>query len=278
MADQWRDPRQAPGWKKDPYTRFYARYWDGERWTEHVASVDRVQAIDPIPAPPPVEAPPPPPPRPTPTGYVPPPKALARPVRTQEARPAANRKRRRIPLWVKIATPLVVIIGIAASSSDDKKDTPVAATGDTSPAEERPTAPPATTKPSTKSSNAVGDTARTSDFDITVFGFKNPASTTNPFDKAKAGMHYVAVDVQVANRGTKQQSFSSLLGFHLVDGANRQYDMVITTITPGPPDGEIPAGEAIRGFAVFEVPDGSTGLRLRVQGSITASGAFFTLA
>src|SRR5205085_2144152 len=125
-------------------------------------------------------------------------------------------------LWAKIAVPVVVIIGIAAASnSDDKKDTPLATTGDTTAGGNQSGAAGATTKPPTKSSYAVGDTARTSDFDITVYGFKDPATTTNSFDKAKAGM---------------------LLGFHLVDGANRQYDIALTTITPGPPGGEIAVG------------------------------------
>lgn len=44
-----------------------------------------------------------------------------------------------------------------------------------------------------------------------------------------------------------------------------------------PLPGQIPAGGAIRGLAVFEIPEGTTGMRLRVQGNITASGAFFNL-
>lgn len=51
----------------------------------------------------------------------------------------------------------------------------------------------------------------------------------------------------------------------------------MSSVTPRAPDGEIPAGEAVRGFAVFEVPDGTTGLRFRAQGGITSSGAFFNL-
>jgi hypothetical protein len=84
--------------------------------------------------------------------------------------------------------------------------------------------------------------------------------------------------VQIANKGSRQETFSSFIGFHLVDGANRQYDLTITTVEPKAPEGQIPAGGAIRGLAVFEVPDGTTGMRLRVQGNFTASGAFFALA
>ena len=52
------------GWKRDPSRRFAGRYWDGERWTEHVVSaghvvsVDEIGEVDPVPLRPPVAAPP----------------------------------------------------------------------------------------------------------------------------------------------------------------------------------------------------------------------------
>jgi hypothetical protein len=40
-------PGQHPaGWYPDPFGRHESRYWDGQRWTEHVASHGR-QAVDP---------------------------------------------------------------------------------------------------------------------------------------------------------------------------------------------------------------------------------------
>lgn len=39
---------QVPaGWRNDPYGRFEQRYWDGERWTEHVVT-GGVQQVDPL--------------------------------------------------------------------------------------------------------------------------------------------------------------------------------------------------------------------------------------
>jgi hypothetical protein len=43
-------------------------------------------------------------------------------------------------------------------------------------------------------------------------------------------------------------------------------------------DGEVAPGSNIRGWQVFEVPVDATGLRLQVQGSITASGIEFQLS
>lgn len=34
-------------WRSDPYGRFQLRWWDGERWTEHVATGGR-QQVDPL--------------------------------------------------------------------------------------------------------------------------------------------------------------------------------------------------------------------------------------
>jgi uncharacterized Tic20 family protein len=40
------------GWHTDPLGRFQLRYWDGERWTEHV-STNGVPSVSPLDAPPP---------------------------------------------------------------------------------------------------------------------------------------------------------------------------------------------------------------------------------
>ncbi|MGB8858694.1 MAG: DUF2510 domain-containing protein [Ilumatobacteraceae bacterium] len=39
--------QQAAGWYHDPYGRFQKRYWDGDRWTEHVVT-GGVQQVDPM--------------------------------------------------------------------------------------------------------------------------------------------------------------------------------------------------------------------------------------
>ena len=41
--------------------------------------------------------------------------------------------------------------------------------------------------------------------------------------------------------------------------------------------GDVAPGENIRGWQVFEVPADATGLRLKVSGSLTASGIKFQL-
>jgi uncharacterized protein YxjI len=38
-----------PAWHPDPFGRFEARYWDGERWTEHVSRAGQTLADPPVP-------------------------------------------------------------------------------------------------------------------------------------------------------------------------------------------------------------------------------------
>jgi hypothetical protein len=125
----------------------------------------------------------------------------------------------------------------------------------------------------------IGDTANTSGLRVTVYAVKNPQPPTNSLLTPQTGDHFVSVDVQVTNPSADQQAFSSLIAFHLLDAQNRQYDEDITGagLNPGAPDGQIAGGQSIRGFVVFQIPNGTTGLKLRVQGSLTAAGAVFTL-
>lgn len=84
MTDQG-DARRVAGWKKDPSGRHFGRYWDGEAWTEHVISAEKVRSVDPMPPRPepslfPDSPPPPPPPPAQPTAPSPAASGPAQPV------------------------------------------------------------------------------------------------------------------------------------------------------------------------------------------------------
>lgn len=262
MAEQGSGPR-PPGWKRDPTGRHYGRWWDGEGWTENVISAEKVQSVDPLQPRPPetISAPPPPPRQPAPAP--PPSPAVAAP----------GPRKRRVPLWVKIAAPVALVVAIAASSGEDPAtDVQVSGPAPTSEASPAPAATPSGDRP-------VGATAKTGNLEVTVFGVTDPQPAPNRFEQPQAGFRFISVDVQVTNKSNRQERFSSLFGFSVLDGANRKYDPeFLSSVTPGAPEGEIPPGEAIRGFVVFEVPESATGLRFRVQGNITAAGAFFKLS
>lgn len=123
----------------------------------------------------------------------------------------------------------------------------------------------------------LGQTARTASFDITAFAVNDPQApgqTTRP----RTGMHYVSVDVEVANRAATARTFSSIVGFHLVDQAGRRYDETITDIVPHSPEGQLRPGQTARGLAVFEVPDGARPRTFLAQGNLTTSPVRFRLA
>ena len=244
MAEEVKDPA-APGWKRDPSGRFAGRYWDGADWTEHVVSPDRTRTLDPLSG---EEAPAPQPSPVAPSGQ-----SGRLPVAGPAGQPT---KRGGWPLWAKIALPVAVLVAISAGlSSDDQPD----ATSDSTPQPSATTEVPTTAVPRLY---AIGDTAPTGDLEVTLHGFSDPQAPGQVL-RPQPGMHFVSVDVEVANRTPAPQTFSSLLGFRLLAGRNRQFDLTFNDITPGPPEGEIPAGRAIRGLVVFEVPDGVTGFRLR---------------
>jgi hypothetical protein len=122
-----------------------------------------------------------------------------------------------------------------------------------------------------------GQTADSAGLEVTVYGIQEPWAQVHQFPDP--GTHYVAVDVQIKNTQRKQRTFSSRLGFHVVDGTNRQYDTNpgCAGLEPPAPDGQIPAKQPVRGYVCFQVPDGSTKLKLRVQGTVTTEGVVFKL-
>lgn len=169
-----------------------------------------------------------------------------------------------------LATLLFVVIFAVAGNAANEAANSLAVTDNAS---------PGIAAGSTEAAYNVGDTASTGGFKVTVYGFKDPQPPVNEFMTPGPGMRYVSVDVQMTNPGSKQQRFSSMLGFRLIDGQNRQYNenFMDAGLTPGAPGGEFAAGQSVRGYVAFEVPDGTSGLKLRAQGNLTAAGAVFNL-
>lgn len=131
--------------------------------------------------------------------------------------------------------------------------------------------------PAAAKSWRIGDKAPSGDLKFIVHGFTDPWVATNQFDTPPPGTRYVLVDVEVINPRKEQQTFSSLLGFHLVTKDRRSYKVALTTADPPTPDGQIPPRFSVRGSAVFAVPDGAVPKTFRAQGNITASGALIKL-
>jgi hypothetical protein len=135
MADQHDDAVRAPGWKRDPWRRFAGRYWDGEQWTEHVVTAEKVRALDPVPATPPAAPVPPPPaaaePALAPTVAM----ETATAVSSPTSRPwsttwSSIRGWPRWAQWTAGIFVLLLLIGAATGGSDEDQDAPRSVVGD----------------------------------------------------------------------------------------------------------------------------------------------------
>jgi hypothetical protein len=124
---------------------------------------------------------------------------------------------------------------------------------------------------------AIGQTARTGDFDVTLHQVQDPFAPTNEFETPQAGNRFVAVEVEVRNTGSERAPMSTLLGAELTDSMSRPWNVALAGTDLPQLDGEVGPGEARRGWIVFEVAQDATELRLRIKGNLTAAGSLFEL-
>jgi hypothetical protein len=173
-----------------------------------------------------------------------------------------------------------LLIGLLIGKAGNKSSTSSTAPPTTATAAARPAtgASASTTVVAAKQAvYTIGQTAATAGWLVTVYALHDPQPVGDVVEP-DAGRHYVSVDVQVTNTAKQAEPWSALVGFQLLDGQNHAYDIQIAAVSPKAPDGSVPAGGSLRGLAVFEVPDGTTGLRLQARASSTASGAIFRLS
>lgn len=223
--------------------------------------------------------PPPPPPASTPPHASPPSGA---PMSAKEAKAEARAARARAKAlrpwyrkkrWWVLA---IVVIGIVASiaaigGSDDDTTT---APGSEASAD----APGGGRTAGGQDVYAVGQTAHTGDFDVTMHTVEDPFVSSNQFDRPSEGNRFVAVELTVTNTSDEQRTLSTLLGAEVTDSLSRVWDVALAGLDLPQLDGTVPPGESRRGWIVFEVPDDATGLRLRIKGNLTATGSLFALS
>lgn len=86
------------------------------------------------------------------------------------------------------------------------------------------------------------------------------------FVTADAGNEFIVVDIAAKNKSENEYiSFSSFLQTTLRDSESYEYDQTITGSDNALSSGELVPGEVTRGVVVFEIPEGSSGLSLRVD-------------
>jgi hypothetical protein len=125
---------------------------------------------------------------------------------------------------------------------------------------------------------AIGETAHTGDFDVTVHGIEDPFVPGNTFETAQAGHRLVGVEATVINVSDEPLPFSTLAGVELFDQLDRPWSVTIAgTDRPQLDAPTVAPGEARRGWVVFSVPAEASDLTLRVKGNLTATGSLFDL-
>ena len=156
---------------------------------------------------------------------------------------------------------LIVIVVVATGGGDD----------DDEGAEDRNGAGAA------EDTHAVGDTATSDVFELTLNTVQDPFTPTNQFEAPPEGQRFVAVEITARNTSDEAQTLSTLLGAEMKDAQNRAWNIAIAGTELPQLDGTLQPGETRRGWIVFSVAQDSSGLQLRLKGSLTARGALFVL-
>ncbi len=119
----------------------------------------------------------------------------------------------------------------------------------------------------------VGDTVKLGDWKVKVNQVTDPYTPDNDFVTPAAGNRYVMVDAQVTNDSGKPQTVSSMMCFELRDDSSRKHSVTVTGDQASSLDGEVAAGDTLRGDLAFEVPDSAKNLQLQFKCNLFGSGS-----
>lgn len=182
------------------------------------------------------------------------------------------KKKRRWP-WVVLALLVLLVIAAALSGGAEDETSQRTSNEATAPAADAAATPAA----DGQGPLGVGSTDNTSGFDVTLLQVVDTWTSTNQFESPAAGNRFVAVELDMVNTTDAIRPFSTLLGFEVIDSLGQRWNPAFAGFDLPQLDGDVAPGANIRGWQVFEVPVDSTGLRLSVKGSLTASGIEFQL-
>lgn len=119
----------------------------------------------------------------------------------------------------------------------------------------------------------VGEAVQVGTLSITVNEVKPVEG--NQFAKPAEGHQFLVVDVTLENTGAAAETISTLLQMWLKDSTGQRYkvDLLAMTAAGGTsPDGELAAGEKLKGQVAFEVPADATGLLFVFDGDVFGAG------
>ncbi|NBO56267.1 MAG: DUF4352 domain-containing protein [Actinobacteria bacterium] len=118
----------------------------------------------------------------------------------------------------------------------------------------------------------VGDLVEIGEWRIRVHKVTDPLQSSNEFIGPSDGNRWVAADLEVTNLSNSGAVMSTLMCLELQDSSNQNYSIAITAEDFPELDGDVAAGASRRGVAVFEVPQGASGLTLKFSCDIFNTG------
>jgi hypothetical protein len=140
----------------------------------------------------------------------------------------------------------------------------------TKPKASKTTAPPAADKPAPAPKPSVakaGDTITVKGIeageqvDVTLKQIADPAKPADEFFKPDDGNRWIGAQFEIVNTGTKVYADSPGNGAQLADSKGQRFTTTFAEISAGPAmtsDANVPPGEKVLGWLVFEVPKTST--------------------
>ncbi len=123
---------------------------------------------------------------------------------------------------------------------------------------------------------SIGETIIIGDFALTVNGVTFPEG--NDFNKPDDGKRFIIVDVTFDNVSGDSTNLSSAAQMTLKDSTGQKYNVdIMASVASGgsTPDGELVAGEKLRGQVGYQVPIDSTGLVFVFDANIFGAGKVF---
>lgn len=143
---------------------------------------------------------------------------------------------------------VIIVIGIAAGGGSSDEPTKVGENGTAVNNQEESAAAPSTTDIVYQ----IGDQVKSGDFVFSVNEVRR--DTGSGFIKPDDGNVYLIPNVTIENQSVKEVNISTLLQMYIKDGEGNKYTPTLTQDSTGKVDGELLAGEKVKGDVGFEVP------------------------
>ncbi len=108
----------------------------------------------------------------------------------------------------------------------------------------------------------VGDVVKFGTAEVTVHSVQDPFDPGKPASQAPAGSRLLALDAEVKNVSKDPQPFSGFAQFQVKDSTDKTFNAVPLPTTFPTLGGETQPGTSRRGLVAFQIPEGSTDLKV----------------